>query len=110
MTETKIFTFSQTDELAVQQLVQDPSVAINRLVLPSGQTIQPHVTQTRAYMIVTDGTLTLALDKQPEQCYEAGKIVAIGADTLLTISNKGPSTMRLFVIKPKQEPDSDGCR
>jgi quercetin dioxygenase-like cupin family protein len=101
------YDFTNGDELAVQKLVHDPALAINRLVLPAGQAITPHRTENRAYMIVTDGTLTLKIDDEAPCEYQAGTIVAIAAKSMMAIANHGAQTMRLFVVKPQEA--TTGC-
>lgn len=99
---TKRYTFTTTAELTIEKLIQDDQLVINQLILPPGESVAPHKTANRAYMIVTAGTLSLQTDELPEEHYLEGTIVAIQAGTMLAISNRGDSPMRLFVVKPTE--------
>ena len=102
---TNVFEFSMGDELAMQRLVKDDRLMINRLVVPSESEVPAHTPESSAYFIVTDGMLSLALNGEPEQEYPTGTIVSIAAGSMLAIANRQDSVMRMFVIKTH----NDGC-
>ena len=103
--EHNVYEFSMGDDLAVQRLVQDPNLVINRLVVPAGASVPAHATESSAYFIITDGVLSLALNHEEPKEYPAGTIVAIEAKSMMAIANTQNEPMRLFVIKTHD----DGC-
>jgi len=50
-------------------------------------------------MIVTEGTLSIALDDQEPHDYHEGSIIGIPAGTMMSISNNRETTLHVFVIK-----------
>ncbi|MHC1692775.1 MAG: hypothetical protein AB9828_07100 [Sphaerochaetaceae bacterium] len=98
----QIRSYMTTEDQTIEQLVQDPLASINHMVLPKGGSIPALQTYSTAYMMVTEGILGLRLDRQREHLYSKGSIITIPAYTTLSISCRGGSTMKLFMIKPNE--------
>ncbi len=95
----KVYSFFTGDEMNIDRIVEDCGVRINKLTLPAGGGAPAHPTPDDAHMIVARGTLTIALADQEAHSYEEGKIIRIPGGTMMQISNKGDSTLHLFIIK-----------
>ncbi len=98
MIET-IYHFHTEESTKVERIVDDSGVRINHLVLVKGAGADPHPTPDDAHMIVTKGTLSIALNDQESHEYGEGSIIKIPAKTMMNIKNNGEETLHVFVIK-----------
>ena len=95
----KTYRFNTTDETSIERIVEDYGVRINKLTLAGKQSAPAHPTAEDAHMIVTSGTLSIALDGQEAHEYPQGSIIGIPAGTMMSIENKLETTLHVFVIK-----------
>ena len=98
MIETQ-YSFNTADETTIERIVEDFGVRINKLTLAGNQSAPAHPTAEAAHMIVTEGTLSIALDDQEPHDYHEGSIIGIPAGTMMSISNNRETTLHAFVIK-----------
>lgn len=95
----KTYLFNTTDETSIERIVEDYGVRINKLTLAAKQSAPAHPTAEDAHMIVTSGTLSIALDNQEAHEYPQGSIIGIPAGTMMSIQNNRDTTLHVFVIK-----------
>lgn len=95
----KPYSYSRTDAKTVEQIVDDDVVAINHIVLPPGDFVKTHVSNSNVRQIVVQGTLSLSLEDQPFNHHPAGSIVAVPFNMKMSIQNQGTETLEFFVVK-----------
>ncbi|MBN2858636.1 MAG: cupin domain-containing protein [Sphaerochaetaceae bacterium] len=93
------YSFNTTDETTIEKIVENFGVRINKLTLAGNQSAPVHPTSEDAHMIVTSGTLSIALDAQEPHDYHEGSIIGIPAGTMMSIHNNHETTLHVFVIK-----------
>ena len=98
MIETK-FNYQLTDEKLIEKVIDDEYVNINHMVLPKGDALPLHYSNSIVHMIVVRGNVTLKLDEQPPIAYGAGSILNIPFNTHMDVSNQQDEIAEFFVVK-----------
>jgi len=98
MLET-IYQLTQTPAKLIEKVVDDQHVAINHMILPAGDALPEHSTNSHVYMIVTKGEITLSLSDQPAHVYQSGTIINIPFDLKMNAINQRDQTTELVVVK-----------
>ena len=95
----KQFQFQQVNSKIIERIIDDDNVNINHMVLPKGNALPEHFSNSNVYMIVSRGNITLKLDEQQEHIYPSGSIIAIPYNTKMNISNRNDEILEFFVVK-----------
>jgi len=91
--------FTVTDSKIIEKLIEDDHVAVNHMVLLTGDALPEHFANSNVTMIVVRGTVTLKLDDQEPHEYPKGSILSIPFRTKMNVSNQGEGAVELFVVK-----------
>jgi quercetin dioxygenase-like cupin family protein len=86
-------------ERIVERIIEDEHAGINHIILPKGDALPEHYTNSNTYMLVINGTVTLQLADQEEQSYPYGSIITIPYNVKMNVSNKHDELLEIFVIK-----------
>lgn len=95
----KVFNFSANDLKSIEKLIDDKLLLINHMVLPKGEGLPEHYSNSNVYMIIIRGTLTLTLKDQSPAVYQGGQIINIPFNTKMNIVNKHADVLEFFVVK-----------
>lgn len=99
MTIEKQFLFQKTDSKIIERIIDDDNVNINHMVLPKGEALPEHYSNSNVYMVVIRGIITLRLNEQDEHNYPSGSILTIPFKTKMNVSNKYDEVLEFFVVK-----------
>lgn len=97
MIET-IFTYTVSDEKVVERLVNEDVAMINHVVLPAGERLPEHYSDSNVFLIIARGALTLQLDEQDAHTYSE-RVVAVPFHTKMNITNSGAELVEFFIVK-----------
>jgi len=95
----KIYNFKSMDTKLIEKVIADENVAINHMVLPKGDALPEHYSNSHVYMIVVQGIVSLQLNDQEIHSYPQGSIVNIPYKTKMNVSNKNDELLEFFVVK-----------
>jgi quercetin dioxygenase-like cupin family protein len=95
----KVYNFSTDDAKHIEQLIDDDPVMINHIILPKGERLPEHYSNSNTYMVVIRGKLTLKLNEQEPHVYTSGKIVNIPYKIKMNVSNQNDQILEFFVVK-----------
>lgn len=95
----KLYDFSKKDTKQIEKLVDDESILINHMILPKGEGLPEHYSNSNVYMVIIKGIMTLKLDDQEPQKYTHGKIVSIPYNTKMNVYNFDECVLDFFVLK-----------
>ena len=95
----KLYDFSKKDTKQIEKLVDDESILINHMILPKGEGVPEHYSNSNVYMVIIKGIMTLKLDDQEPQKYTHGKIVSIPYNTKMNVYNFDECVLDFFVLK-----------
>ena len=99
MTIEKQFLFQKTDSKIIERIIDDDNVNINHMVLPKGEALPEHYSNSNVYMVVTRGIITLKLNEQEEHNYPSGSILTIPYKMKMNVSNKHDEVLEFLVVK-----------
>ncbi|MFO7929031.1 MAG: cupin domain-containing protein [Candidatus Humimicrobiaceae bacterium] len=95
----KIYKFNSSNKKLIEKIVSDENVNINHMVLPQGERLPIHNSNSNVYLIITEGEMSIALQEEKPALYAAGTIVNVPFDLKMDIQNKSPDTLEFFVVK-----------
>ncbi|MGC8777268.1 MAG: cupin domain-containing protein [Candidatus Caldatribacteriaceae bacterium] len=95
---SRLYHFKSTDEKRIEQIVNADEVQINHLVLPQGEKVPEHYSNSNVYLIVVKGTMTITLEGEPRK-HLRGDILFVPYHTRMLIENEERETLEFFVVK-----------
>lgn len=95
----KCYAYKRTEEKAIEKIIDLDNVAINHMVLPPGERLPRHESNSNVYMIVVTGAVTLGLGGQQPHRYGEGSIVEIPMGVTMDVLNEDGGTLEFFVVK-----------
>ncbi|MBA1336065.1 MAG: Uncharacterized protein HPY66_2024 [Firmicutes bacterium] len=98
MIETK-YSYTISSSKIIERIIEDDHAAINHMVLPKGEALPEHYSNSNVYMIVVRGNITLRLNEQEEHSYPAGSILTIPYKTKMNVCNTHDEVLEFFVVK-----------
>nr|WP_314464163.1 cupin domain-containing protein [uncultured Clostridium sp.] len=95
----KNFDFSIQDTKNIEKLVDDDNLQLNHMILPKGDRLPEHYSNSNVYMIIVRGNMSLELDQQGVHQYHAGQIIAIPYHAKMNVVNSDDEILEFFVVK-----------
>ncbi len=95
----KKFSFKLADTKTIERIISDDNLDINHMVLPKGDALPQHYSNSNVYMIVIRGSISLQLGEQEEHNYPAGSIITIPNKTKMNVYNSYDEVLEFFVVK-----------
>jgi len=95
----KVYEFSKSDIKSIEKLVDDEPLLINHMVLPTGEGLPDHYSNSNVYIIIIRGRITLTLGDQYPADYHGGQIINIPYKTKMSIINNHDDVLEFLVAK-----------
>jgi len=92
----------------IEKLIDDDYLLLNHIVLPKGEGLPEHYSNSNVYIIVIRGSMKLILDKQEPHLYSCGQIINIPYNTKMSVSNYNEDILEFFVIKSPNPRNYEG--
>ena len=102
--------YTKTTEKTMEKIIDDQRVNINHIVVPPGEAVPTHMSNSWVHQIVVAGTLSLSLEDGDFHHYPAGSIVAVPFNVKMVIQNQGTESLEFFVIKAPNPRDMPATR
>ena len=99
MTIEKQFLFQKTDSKIIERIIDDDNVNINHMVLPKGEALPEHYSNSNVYMTILRGQLSIQLNDQDVHMYGAGSLLKIPYQTKMNVKNLHTDTLELIIVK-----------
>ncbi len=90
--------FTQKDAKCVEQIVNRDEVQINHIVLPQGERLPEHYSNSNVHLIIVRGMLSITLEGEKHQ-FSAGNILSVPYHTKMDIRNEHAEVLEFFVVK-----------
>ena len=94
--EFKLYT---GEEKTIEKVILDENLHYLHMVLPEGEELPEHNTNSVVYMTVIRGKLSIGLDNREARECEAGTVLKIPYDTKMKVRNTHTQTLELIVVK-----------
>lgn len=95
----KVFSYSTTDEKAVEKLIMDDNINYIHMVFNKGEGLPEHYSNSNVYMNVIRGKLSITLNEQETHVYSKGSLLQIPYNTRMLVRNEDDMTLELIVVK-----------
>ncbi len=95
----KIYTYSTTDDKAVEKLIMDENINYIHMVFNKDEGLPEHFSNSNVYMNVIRGKLSIRLDEQEVHEYDKGHLLQIPYNTKMNVKNFHEDTLELIVVK-----------
>ncbi|HZK18444.1 MAG TPA: cupin domain-containing protein [Clostridia bacterium] len=95
----KKYEFTLTDDKIIERIISDEHADVNHMVLPKGEALPEHYSNSNVYMVVIRGQVTLKLNDQDAHAYPKGSILNIPYKTKMNVSNQDEEILEFFVVK-----------
>ena len=95
----QVYRMSRDNEKAVERVLFDENVHYLHMVFPQDEGLPVHNSNSTVYMTVVRGTLSIGLEEQEINQYEAGTMIKIPNATKMNVRNLHADTLELIVLK-----------
>ncbi len=95
----KKYSYTMTETKKIERVISDDNVDINHMVLPEGEALPEHFSNSNVYLVIIRGRLTIRLNDQAEATYNKGEIINVPYKIKMFIHNKYTEILEFFVVK-----------
>lgn len=95
----QVFELSRSDDKAVEKILWDDNLHYMHMVIPQGDGLPVHDSNSTVYMSVIRGELSIGLNDQEIHLYPAGTMLKIPFQTTMNVRNNTSPVLELIVIK-----------
>lgn len=95
----KVFNLSDADKKTIEKIICDENIHYMHMILPEGEALPEHYSNSNVYMTVAKGMLTIALDSESTREYACGTLLKIPHQTKMNVVNRHAETLELIVVK-----------
>ena len=83
----KVQNFNKSDKKLVEMLVNTDDIQIRHVMLPKGEFMPKHISNSNVNLVIVDGKMEITLEDQNPANYEKGSILSIPFNTKMLIKN-----------------------
>ncbi|HOB64169.1 MAG: hypothetical protein GX095_03805 [Clostridiales bacterium] len=94
-----VYGYSLKNDKTYEKLVDDSHLVINHIVMPRGEGLPDHLTNSNVYILMTKGELTIHFENKESRTYTMGQIINIPYLAQLRMENNCDTPAEFFVIK-----------
>ncbi len=95
----QVFKLTKGNEKAVEKVIFDDNVHYLHMVFNKDEGLPEHFSNSNVYMTVIRGQLSIGLDEQEINDYEAGTLLKIPSQIKMNVRNVHDETLELIVVK-----------
>lgn len=94
-----VYAYTLGDGKIIERILSDGQADINHMVLPPGEALPIHETNSNVYLILTRGAMSISLNDSDFERHEAGSIMKIDYRTKMDVQNRQDKVLEFFVVK-----------
>ncbi len=91
----KIYRLTEADAKVIEKVIMDENLHYMHMVLPEGEGLPEHFSNSNVYMTVVRGGLSIALGGEEMRAYPAGTVLKIPVGTKMDVQNRDKATLEL---------------
>lgn len=99
MIEKKYNFKSTSNKKLIEKIISDENLDLNHVIFNKGDALPEHYSNSNVYLIIVSGKITIQLNSQSAQSYQAGSIVNVPYKTKMNISNQQDEVLEFFIVK-----------
>ncbi len=94
----KPFPYTESDEKVVERIIDADVAMINHVVLPVGERLPEHFSDSNVFLTIVRGTLSMQLGDQEPHRYTKS-VVQVPFHTKMNITNDADEPVEFFIVK-----------
>ncbi|MBN2285019.1 MAG: cupin domain-containing protein [Tissierellales bacterium] len=95
----KKFEYTLGEEKTIERIISDGNADINHMILPKGDALPEHFSNSNVYMLIVRGILTIRLNDETANKYVRGEIISIPYNIKMNVYNEDSEVLEFFVVK-----------
>lgn len=95
----QVYKMSIGNDRLVEKLIQDENVHYIHMIFNKYEGLPEHFSNSNVYMTVLKGILSIGLDEQKINNYDAGTVLKIPFNTKMNVKNLNDEVLELIVLK-----------
>lgn len=95
----KVYNMKQGEDKVIERVIGDENLHYMHMILPEGERLPEHYSNSNVYMTVIRGILSINLDEQGVHEYNKGTVLRIPNETKMDVRNLHSDVLELSVIK-----------
>ncbi|MCK9225964.1 MAG: cupin domain-containing protein [Candidatus Muirbacterium halophilum] len=95
----KVFKMTIGNKKTIEKVIMDENIHYMHMILNNGEFLPDHFTNSTVYMTVVRGILSIDLEDNGFNKYEAGTILKIPFNKKMRVHNQDEQTLELIVVK-----------
>lgn len=95
----QVFKLAGGEQKAIERILFDENVHYIHMLLPQDDGLPEHYSNSNVYMTVVRGQLSIGLNDQEVNNYQAGTMLKIPNQTKMNVRNHHAETLELIVVK-----------
>lgn len=95
----KNYNYAVSNLKTIERIISDGNADINHMILPNGDSLPIHNSNSNVYIIIVKGILTIKLEDQFPNKYTVGNILNIPFNTKMHLFNESEDILEFFVVK-----------
>ncbi|MFA0815253.1 MAG: cupin domain-containing protein [Anaerofustis sp.] len=95
----QVYQFARTAEKTIEKIIDDDHIAINHAILPSGEGLPEHFSNSEVYLVIVKGVMTLQLNDSDIRTHLHGEIVHVPYNSKMNLKNQEDDTLEFFIVK-----------
>ncbi len=92
------YDYTGTDERVIERIIDADVAMINHVVLPAGERLPEHYSDSNVFLTIVRGTLSMQLGEQEAHRYSKS-IVQVPSGTKMNITNGADEPVEFFIVK-----------
>jgi quercetin dioxygenase-like cupin family protein len=95
----QIFKLTKSKQKLIEKIIIDENIHYNHMIMPKGEGLPLHKTNSNVYMTVLRGFLTISLGAEESKVYESGTILKIMNGVEMFARNENDEILEITVVK-----------
>lgn len=95
----KVYKYTITDQEIMENIFKDEKLLMNHVVVSPGKIFPKHPTDAIVYVLIIRGQLSVAIENNGFNTFEAGQLVNVPKGIPVELGNRGNAPLELFVVK-----------
>ncbi|PKM66498.1 MAG: hypothetical protein CVU95_10980 [Firmicutes bacterium HGW-Firmicutes-2] len=95
----QVYHMTKGNDRMIEKVIQDENVHYIHMIFKKDEGLPEHFSNSTLYMTVLRGTLSIGLDEQEVNRYEAYSILKIPFNTKMNVKNLDEEVLELIVLK-----------
>ena len=95
----QVYKLTKSNQKIIEKVIIDENFHYNHMIMPKGEGLPLHKTNSNVYMTVIRGILTISLGAEESRVYESGTVLMIPNGIEMFARNENDEILEITVVK-----------